>query len=141
MNWLKFALLAIVPFVIGCSTFNRDWRALDNAQLSGIEGKWTGRWLSDANGHNGKLRCIISKSEDGTYLSRYRASYQWILRFEYAAPLEVSAGSGKTAFTGQADLGKLAGGTYHYKGDIVKDRFSAEYRSKYDHGIFEMQRE
>ena len=41
---------------------------------------------------------------------------------------------------GEADLGKLAGGTYYYEGRITPTHFPSTYRSKYDHGSFELRR-
>ena len=44
------------------ASFNADYnRAVANYQApyESIEGPWEGRWLSDHNGHSGKLKCIV----------------------------------------------------------------------------------
>lgn len=105
-----------------------------------MEGRWQGRWLSDVNGHNGKLLCIVSRLEDGDYAARFRATYKKFLRFSYAVPLEVEHRSGVWHFHGEENLGKLAGGVYRYEGNATPTNFHSTYRSRYDHGIFEMQR-
>lgn len=105
-----------------------------------MEGRWQGRWLSSSNGHTGALRCLISKLDDETYQCRYRANYQWLFRFEYAVPLTVREADGSYHFTGQADLGTLAGGIYKYEGTISGETFRATYDSRYDRGVFEMSR-
>lgn len=41
---------------------------------------------------------------------------------------------------GDADLGWLAGGAYHYEGHASPVEYVCTYRSKTDHGIFKMTR-
>ena len=43
-------------------------------------------------------------------------------------------------FTGQADLGKLAGGLYHYDGNGTVQRIDINYRADKDHGTFQLER-
>jgi len=43
-------------------------------------------------------------------------------------------------FQGDENLGWLAGGVYHYEGRVSPTNFHSTYRSKYDHGTFEMGR-
>ena len=126
----------------GCSTFNRDWRKLadSNHSTSTLEGRWDGRWISNENGHNGRLRAIVSEQDDGGYEARYRATYAKIFRFEYTADLVATESDGRFEFNGSADLGKMAGGLYEYEGHAVSNQFFSTYDSKYDHGTFEMTR-
>jgi hypothetical protein len=125
----------------GCSSFNHDWRALaiTDGSSDGVEGRWDGEWVSDTNGHRGRIRCIITRDGD-TYITRYRAVYKKILKFEYTVPLKVTQEADGIAFTGVQDLGLLAGGVYTYKGTIRNNKFDARYDSKYDDGIFKMER-
>lgn len=129
-------------WVCGCSTFNRDWRAAAQqpAPANSIEGRWEGRWLSDVNGHNGNLRCLMTRESDTRYQARYRATYRKLLRFSYTVPLTVAAGDGVWQFSGEENLGKLAGGIYRYEGRATTTNFHSTYTSKYDHGTFEMHR-
>lgn len=39
---------------------------------------------------------------------------------------------------GDYDLGKLAGGNYHYSGHATIDEFRCTYECKYDRGTFEL---
>lgn len=139
---MKPASVAIFLVILcsGCSSFNREWRQAPTTATDPVEGRWKGRWVSSSNGHNGALRCLISKLDDETYQCRYRANYQWILRFDYAMPLTVREQDGVYHFTGQADLGTLAGGIYTYEGSIAGKDFRANYNSRYDCGVFEMSR-
>lgn len=96
--------------------------------------------MSDVNGHNGDLRCLITREEEGKYAARFRASYMWLLRFSYTVRLEVQSQEGGWLFQGQEDLGKLAGGLYHYEGNATQTNFHSTYRSPADEGVFAMQR-
>lgn len=105
-----------------------------------MEGRWEGHWLSDVNGHNGKLLCIVSRQETGDYSAWFKATYKKVLKFSYTVPLIVDPLDTGWKFSGHEDLGKLAGGVYHYEGTATATNFHSTYRSKYDHGVFEMTR-
>jgi len=139
---LTATLAALALFQTGCSTFNRDWNQARKHPAQGIEGAWDGQWISDVNGHNGRLRCLIERPDGQGYVARYRANYWGILRFGYSVPLEVQPQStnGSWSFQGEANLGKLAGGVYRYEGSASTNQFQSSYHSKYDHGQFQLHR-
>lgn len=139
-RWTSFIVLALL--VCGCSSFNRDWKRAGKNPVSAdtISGRWEGRWLSDVNAHTGKLRCLITHQTNDLYAARFRASYMTILRFSYTVPLTVTASNGGWHFHGAEDLGAMAGGIYRYEGRATQTNFHSSYDSKYDRGIFEMQR-
>ena len=126
----------------GCGTFNREWnKALKEPVVAaGLEGPWQGRWRSEVNGHSGKLRCLVKPQEDGKYQARFHAKYAGIFSFSYAVVLQTKQVDQDIKFQGEADLGKLAGGIYYYDGMADPTNFFAAYRSRHDHGVFEMQR-
>jgi len=124
----------------GCSTFQRDWERLGNApRSSGIEGRWDGTWKSEASGHSNRLRCIVTRTNQ-TYLARFYANYAKIMRFGYTVPLKVEQHGDRVDFSGEANLHWYAGGRYMYEGSAMATNFSAAYRCKSDHGIFQMTR-
>jgi hypothetical protein len=41
---------------------------------------------------------------------------------------------------GQENLGKLAGGNYHYTAQADPENFRSTYSNKYDYGTFELKR-
>ncbi len=141
----KLGLLFLMPAVVlvgaSCSSFNREWRRVEKNPVAStdLEGRWEGQWISDVNGHHGKLRCIVSK-DGGVYRARFRAKYQKILSFGYTVALNSEKTDGGFKFSGEADLGALAGGVYHYEGHADVASFFSTYSCKYDHGKFEMQR-
>ena len=135
-------LLTEMLFNSGCSTFNRDWKtaAANPAPETGLEGRWQGDWLSGVNGHSGRLRCIVTDSADGSYQARFKAKYRKVLSFGYTVPLKVERTENLFRFQGEADLGWLAGGVYHYAGRAGPTNFFSTYSCKYDHGTFRMGR-
>jgi hypothetical protein len=70
-----------------------------------LVGRWQGLWMSDYNGHNGKLRCLIRQTSNGTYNARYHAKYRKILGFGYSVPLKVQRSNDVYVFSGEANLG------------------------------------
>jgi len=126
----------------GCSSFSRAWEKAGKASTPPdlIEGRWEGHWLSDANGHTGRLRCLLSREADGEYTAWFRATYLKILRFSYRVPLKVETHDGVWLFNGSENLGSMAGGVYYYTGSATPTNFHSTYRSDYDHGVFQMSR-
>ena len=145
---LSFGLSLVgLAFINGCSTFNRDWEAnaqseaaRSDAAAAGLEGRWNGTWLSDANGHTGGLRCILSKDEEGTLQARYHATWGCCFSFEYTVPVTATQEGDTHNFHGEADLGWFAGGLYKYDGQVTGDDFSSNYSCERDHGTFQMTR-
>ena len=144
-NLRRLALIvlmaAVVLIVAGCSSFNREWRKAGRNSIaaSDLEGRWEGQWISDVNGHHGKLRCIVKK-DGNVHRARFHAKYRKILSFGYTVPLKVAAMDSGFKFQGEADLGALAGGIYRYEGHADATNFFSTYSCKYDHGRFQMQR-
>jgi hypothetical protein len=139
---LSWVIPLLLPLLAGCSGFGREWKAAARlpAGADSIAGRWEGTWRSDANGHRGRLRCIMTPQDGSVVEARFRATYAGILSFGYTAPLTVTNEAGVWRFTGEADLGKLAGGVYRYDGTASPTQFHSIYRAQSDHGVFEMQR-
>ncbi len=143
MKFFRPAALACIAFALaGCSTFDRDWKAAADtpAAPGSIEGRWLGTWKSDRNGHSGELRCLMTRAGTNTYSARFHATYQNILTYTYTAPLVAREENGKFKFSGQSDLGFLAGGLYHYEGIATPTNYLSTYRCPSDWGTFQMQR-
>ena len=134
-------VLLLAACLCGCSSFNRDWRragVLPQAENS-VAGRWEGYWRSDEGGHRGGLRCLMTPESDSLYRARFRAKYGGLLHFSYTARLELQPHDNGWEFYGEADLGKL-GGVYYYEGRATATNMISTYRSKYDRGMFEMER-
>jgi hypothetical protein len=141
---LRHALTAAgVLLLCGCSSFNRAWReaAAPPVGAPSIEGRWEGRWLSDVNGHTGRLRCLLSRNAETNYTARFRATYWKVFRYSYSVNLHLDPqGDGVWRLDGSEDLGALAGGVYRYVGRVTPTNFFSTYESTYDHGTFQMNR-
>src|SRR5258708_4913571 len=113
--FLLLTLLAVLA-TTGCSTFDRDWKtaAAMPAPVNDLAGRWQGTWVSEVNGHADKLRCLVSRLSETNYTARFHAKYQKIFSFGYTVNLAVKDSGGNFQFQGEANLGKLAGGVYHY---------------------------
>lgn len=137
---------ALLPLAGGCA-FDRKWNRMGSEPSAkadtGLAGRWVGTWTSERSNHKGKLRAIITPVNEITYRADFNATYLGILRFGYsmnltARPEEGSAGA--TRFTGQENLGWIAGGLYQYEGVTDGQTFECTYQAKSDHGRFRMTR-
>ena len=126
----------------GCSTFNKEWKAAlaEHTSTTSIAGPWEGRWVSDKNGHTGKLRGILRQTNSEEYDAYFHATFWKIFSASYRVPLKFQEQGDRTILSGQADLGRLSGGIYSYDAEVTPANFFSTYKSKYDHGTFEMKR-
>jgi hypothetical protein len=142
---ISMLLLTALLFAGGCSTFNYDWHIAQQTASppNDLQGRWQGVWISQVTGHKNQLRCLVTKLDDTTYQARFHAKYRkglLTVSFNYTVPLEVVKAGDASKFTGDADLGSLAGGLYHYDGHAAGTNFFSTYSCKYDHGTFQMTR-
>ena len=133
-------LLLHVTSSVGCSTYHREWTQARQRPLNGFEGAWDGQWISDVNGHKGRLRCVIEPVSKTQYRAKFKAHYWGILRYRYTALLDVATTDAAQTFKGDANLGYLAGGVYSYEGSSTSTEFHSTYKRRYDHGRFELKR-
>ena len=129
----------------GCTslTFHHDWNQALAAESKpdGLEGAWAGSWRSNVNGHNGSLKCLMTRVDDQTYRARYFARYFGeLFAFEYTVDLKPKERDGAFFLEGQADLG-LMGGLYSHKGHIKGDRYDSTYKSQHDEGVYKLRRQ
>jgi len=136
---LGITFFSIVMVATGCSSFNRDWRE-SKVVANSFEGPWDGTWVSETSGHRDRLRCIVTRKSADQFEARYKARYRKIISFSYTTPLSATESNLTWHFKGEANLGKLAGGVYSYQGAASSSNYFSTYTSKYDQGIFQMQR-
>ena len=130
----------LAALVNNASDFKHRWsqQTPPPAAANGLQGRWEGEWISEANGHRGALRCLLVRGEAGDYKATFHAVYATILRVCYTVPLHGKWSGGKLELEGEADIGALAGGIYRYQGEAGEDGFVCTYSCKYDHGTFRM---
>jgi len=138
MKWLMLGTLLMAA--AGCSTFDvRYEAALANRAPSGVEGAWEGRWQSEG-GHGGdRLRAVVTASAPDTLHVIFRAHFWGIFAADEEVDLKVT-GKSPVRAAGEADLGYFKGGVYEYDATITPAKFDATYKSKYDHGEFNLTR-
>ena len=142
---VRTILLACMTLFVaaGCSSFDRDWKQAASQEFNGMEGRWIGRWHSDYNQHNGVLRCLLIKQEDSTYYTRFHAKYKWgilTISYPYDMDMTITQNGAKYEFTGEADLGKLPAGVYHYGGAGPPNPTDLNSRASTVHGTFKLER-
>ena len=142
MKWICLLLSASSLVFVGCKSFDTAWTEASKKSVltNSLEGCWEGTWRSDANGHEGSLRCVVTQRSDGDYNARYYAIYQKVIGFGYTIVLRSIENNGVSHFSGEANLGWWAGGVYNYEGSVQETNFFSTYRCKYDHGTFRMTR-
>jgi hypothetical protein len=126
----------------GCSNFNDQWRkaAASRTPARELAGRWQGQWISARNGHTGSLRAVITPKQRNAYHAVFHATYASVFTFTYAVDLEVTKHGARCEFRGTSNLPAWAGGHYETSGHATKTDFTADYRSKFDDGRFEMKR-
>lgn len=133
-----------ICLLVSCGHFNSDWKqALDTpAPKHSIVGAWTGTWKSEATGHTGQLRCVVSPpaNAEGDHTFLYHARWGRLFAASFTATHRVKPASDGFHFSGSHEMPSWVGGTYLYDGTVKGDAFSAAYRSSKDHGVFEMRR-
>ena len=130
----------LAALVNNASDFKRRWSqpAPLPSTANGLQGRWVGEWISEANGHRGALRGVLTRGESGDYKASFHAVYAKVLRVCYSVQLHGTWSDAKLKLEGEADLGALAGGIYSYRGEADETKFSCTYKCKYDHGTFQM---
>ncbi len=135
------AFCAVAALLCGCSSFNRDWKKAACLNATGtIEGRWEGSWTSQPSGHSDNLRCLLEKVSKESYRARFDSTYKKILHFKTVVILHGTETNSVFNFRGEAKLPWWAGGVYHYDGKGDSTNLFSTYRSKYDHGTFQMRR-
>ena len=128
------------PLTANCRDFRSRWNKalqLDSDQAGGC---WTVEWISVATGHRGPLHCVSEVTAATTWRMSFRAEYSKVFRACYATEFQVVEQPGGWRFTGESNLGSLAGGTYEYRGTATLTELTCSYKSARDHGEFRLGR-
>jgi hypothetical protein len=133
--------------VSSCSgRFQRDWKTTAVAPVTtapkNVAGSWQGTWKSEATGHQGTLKAVVSEvpEKENRYAFRYHATWSNLFSATFESEHMAKPQGRNFVLTGHHDLGFLFGGVYHYEGTATPSLLKCRYRSKLDHGVFELQR-
>jgi len=126
---LAFVSLALCS----CATpgFERAWKraAATPTPAGDVTGRWTGEWSSVANGHTGKLRCLVERQDEDTLEFRYWASWAGWMKGSFQVTGDVRPRpDGSLAVEGTKRLFPF--GTYSHTGTLRPEKIEAEFRSE-----------
>src|SRR5262245_2119925 len=127
---LRSAAALIAGFAVFC-----------NAPLSAqdLTGHWCGTWNDCKSGHEGPLRAVFCKCEDGQYRAVFTGRYFKVIPFRFAITLEVvDHQDGKVHLAGQSRVGLF--GNFSYNAVATDADFSASYSSRRYQGQFLLSR-
>jgi hypothetical protein len=139
------ALLLATMALASCSSpgYKREWNAALQTATASTErpiGCWQGTWVSEVNGHSGKLRCVVTPASAG-YRFNYQATWAKFFTGEFSIICPATkTGSTKWKVMGSKDLGASMGGTFTHAATITEDQIDAVYNSKIDHGTMKLKR-
>lgn len=104
-----------------------------------LEGRWVGRWTVGSPEHGDKMRAIVVRVSDAKYRATFDSLYAGALHFVYTAELDVvTQADGTLRFTGEEDLGPLAGGVFRYEGTCDGIHWKSTFRASSYDGTYEM---
>ena len=109
------------------------------AQPPNLSGRWSGRWVSETNGHNGPLHARFRRIDEDTYRVALRGRFAKIIPFWYTTRLNVT-GTGDDVLILAASQRLPFLGTYTTTATATSTDFDANFNSRQDSGRFILSR-
>ena len=139
--WISLVAISMVVGSGYASQANSEEQPVAEVQTApDLSGTWSGTWASHHSSHNGKLRAQVTRVDAYHYRAEFRATFFKVMCYKYTVVLNATPQGDHWILQGQKDLGRLAGGMYHYSAYANACHFSANYKSCKDHGVFDMTR-
>jgi hypothetical protein len=109
------------------------------AQPPDLSGKWSGRWVSDKNGHSGPLHARFRQVDGDTYRVAFRGRFWGVFPFFYRTTMNVEGtGEDVAHLTASRRLGPF--GTFSTNAVATGTDFNADFSSRNDSGRFILSR-
>jgi hypothetical protein len=142
LNWLQRARFFIDrnPFTPGAKRFQSEWARFQSRNSQGIQGCWTGKWLSAKRRKEWPVKCIFTRIAPGTYLANFSKERFDLISFSYELQVRVVEQRESFEIEGAADLGKWSGGVHHFQGMGTPRSISCAFHSRDDHGEMRLKR-
>tara|TARA_R110002096_G_scaffold16106_29_gene55198 strand:- start:14715 stop:15152 length:438 start_codon:yes stop_codon:yes gene_type:complete len=136
-----FLSIVLAVLLSSCAgpRFHKQWEAAlnDPSEPGSIAGAWEGSWLSEKNGHTGKLKAIVDETGENTYKFLYWATWGPGMRGTFQIDCEGEEKGGVTTVRGKKKLGPF--GTYQHAAEITETDFDATFSSEKENlGTFEL---
>ena len=140
MGFFDNAVHMLAPLTANCRDFQERWNEAAALGPEGISGRWEGEWVSAVTGHRGRLGCVVNPVAPSLWRMHFRGEYSGFFRACYSTDFTVIWREDRWTFSGQSDLGLLAGGAYAYEGQATLETLVCSYQSARDHGEFRLKR-
>jgi hypothetical protein len=109
------------------------------AQPPDLSGRWSGKWVSETNGHTGPLRARFRQLDEDTYRVAFRGRFAKVIPFWYTTKLDVAAaGDGMVVLSASQRLPLV--GTYSTTATATATEFDAAFTSRRESGRFILSR-
>jgi hypothetical protein len=109
------------------------------AQPPPLEGRWSGHWVSETNGHTGPLHARFRQIDGDTYRVAFSGRFAKVVPFWYTTKLDVVAAGDGVVVLGASQKLPLVG-TYSTTATATATDFDAAFTSKKDSGRFILSR-
>ncbi len=104
-----------------------------------LAGQWRGNWKSCKSGHRGKLNAQFYRLDEMHVRAKFTGSFAKVIPFRYRPVLTIAHEEpGLMILEGNKKLPLV--GNFYYTATVSATGFSATYRSRRDHGIWQMSR-
>ena len=140
MSLLDNLIHMLAPLTANCRDFQEHWDRASGQGRDEMGGRWEGEWISEATGHRGRLLCVVEPASASVWRMFFRAEYSKVFRACYATDFTAARDGERWTFSGDSNLGALAGGAYTYDGSATIEELACKYRSARDHGEFRLKR-
>ncbi|MGI9494812.1 MAG: hypothetical protein ACR2NK_02055 [Mariniblastus sp.] len=127
------ALALVVPLLL----FSLP--GLSFGQTMELSGTWNGNWKSCKSGHHGRLNAHFCRLDETHVQAKFTGSFAKVIPFRYRPVLTIAHEEpGLMILEGNKKLPLV--GNFYYSAIVSEAGFSATYRSRRDHGVWQMSR-
>ncbi|HXD86596.1 MAG TPA: hypothetical protein VN641_08890 [Urbifossiella sp.] len=127
---LRLSFAAVVLFAFA---------GIASAQPPALNGKWSGYWVSDKNGHTGPLHGRFRQLDANTYRVVFRGRFARVIPFRYATKMHVEGTGDGVVLLGASQRLPLMG-EYRTEATATATDFNATFTSRKDGGRFVLTR-
>ena len=103
-------------------------------QAQDLSGNWQGCWISQNNGHRGRMNATLCQNSCGQIEAKFRGTFFRVLPFRYRAKLDIiHQEPGMTVLSGSKKLGPIMG-EFQYDAVITDGQFNGSFSAGRTYG-------